>query len=213
VIKPACYIGGEWNSVVKDWDETPIKVALAYPDVYEVGMSNLGLMILYDILNREEGVLAERVYAPWIDMEEAMRCAGIPLYSLESRRPLAEFDIIGFSLQYELNYTNVLNMLDLAGLSPWAAERGDADPLIIGGGSCAYNAEPLADFFDLFVIGEGEEVLLELVRAYRRSRITSHEARSTKHEARSPKELRLRGYDLKKQSQFSRSECCVLSAA
>jgi radical SAM family uncharacterized protein len=172
VAKPARYTGHEWNSVVKDWDQVEVKVALAYPDIYEVGMSNLGLMILYDILNREEGVLAERVYAPWIDMEQAMRRAGIPLYSLESRRPLAEFDIIGFSLQYELNYTNVLNMLDLAGLSPLAAERGDADPLIIGGGSCTYNAEPLADFFDLFVIGEGEEVLLELVRAYRRLRIT-----------------------------------------
>ena len=171
VAKPARYTGHEWNSVIKDWDEVEVKVALAYPDVYEVGMSNLGLMILYDILNREEGVLAERVYAPWIDMEEAMRRAGIPLYSLESRRPLDEFDIIGFSLQYELNYTNVLNMLDLAGLSPLAAERGDADPLIIGGGSCTYNAEPLADFFDLFVIGEGEEVLLELVRAYRALRI------------------------------------------
>ncbi len=171
VAKPARYTGHEWNSVVKDWGQVGVKVALAYPDVYEVGMSNLGLMILYDILNREEGILAERVYAPWVDMEEAMRHAGIPLYSLESRRPLAEFDIIGFSLQYELNYTNVLNMLDLAGISPLAAERSDADPLIIGGGSCAYNAEPLADFFDLFVIGEGEEVLLELVRAYRGFRI------------------------------------------
>jgi len=172
VAKPARYTGHEWNSVVKDWNQVEVRVALAYPDIYEVGMSNLGLMILYDILNREEGVLAERVYAPWIDMEQAMRRAGIPLYSLESRRPLADFDIIGFSLQYELNYTNVLNMLHLAGLSPLAAERGETDPLIIGGGSCAYNAEPLADFFDLFVIGEGEEVLLELVRAYREFRGT-----------------------------------------
>jgi radical SAM family uncharacterized protein len=180
VAKPARYTGHEWNSVVKDWNDVEVKVALAYPDIYEVGMSNLGLMILYDILNREEGVLAERVYAPWFDMEEAMRRAGIPLYSLESRRPPTEFDIIGFSLQYELNYTNVLNMLDLAGIAPLAAERGDADPLIIGGGSCTYNAEPLADFFDLFVIGEGEEILLELVNAYRRSRITHHASRITK---------------------------------
>lgn len=172
VARPARYTGHEWNSVTKDWDEVEVKVVLAYPDIYEVGMSNLGLMILYDILNREGGVLAERVYAPWIDMEKAMRRAGIPLYSLESRRSLAEFDIIGFSLQYELNYTNVLNMLDLAGLAPLAAERGDADPLIIGGGSCTYNAEPVADFFDLLVIGEGEEVLLELVRAYREFRVS-----------------------------------------
>jgi hypothetical protein len=114
VAKPARYTGHEWNSVIKDWDGVEVKVALAYPDIYEVGMSNLGLMILYDILNREEGILAERVYAPWIDMEEAMRRAGIPLYSLESRHALGEFDIIGFSLQYELNYTNVLNMLNLA---------------------------------------------------------------------------------------------------
>jgi radical SAM family uncharacterized protein len=180
VAKPARYTGHEWNSVVKDWDGVEVKVALAYPDIYEVGMSNLGLMILYDILNGEEGVLGERVYAPWLDMEEAMRRAGIPLYSLESRRPLSDFDIIGFSLQYELNYTNVLNMLDLAGIAPLAAERGDADPLIIGGGSCTYNAEPLADFFDLFVIGEGEEVLLELVRAYRKFRVLGFEFRVNK---------------------------------
>jgi radical SAM family uncharacterized protein len=180
VAKPARYMGHEWNSVVKDWGQVDVKVALAYPDVYEVGMSNLGLMIIYDILNREEGVLAERVYAPWVDMEEAMRGAGIPLYSLESRRPLAEFDIVGFSLQVELNYTNVLNMLGLAGLSPLAAERSDADPLVIGGGSCTYNAEPLADFFDLFVIGEGEEVLPELARVYREFRVSGFEFRVAK---------------------------------
>ena len=166
VTKPARYTGHEWNSIVKDWGEVETKVALAYPDIYEVGMSNLGLMILYDLLNREGDVLAERTYAPWVDMEEEMRRAGIPLFSLESHRPLRDFDIIGFTLPYELNYTNVLNMLDLAGIPPLAAERDDSYPLIIGGGSCTYNPEPLADFFDLFVIGEGEEVLLELVRAY-----------------------------------------------
>lgn len=172
VTRPARYTGREWNSIVKDWDQARVKVALAYPDIYEVGLPNLGLMILYDILNREDDVLAERVYAPWVDMEEAMRQAGIPLFSLESRRPLADFDIVGFSLPYELNYTNVLNMLDLAGIPPLAAERSDDNnepseyPLIIGGGSGTYNPEPLADFFDLFVIGEGEEVLLELARAY-----------------------------------------------
>ncbi|MFB0535082.1 MAG: TIGR03960 family B12-binding radical SAM protein, partial [Anaerolineae bacterium] len=165
VRRPARYTGREWNSIVKDWDQVTVKVALAYPDIYEVGLSNLGLMILYDILNREDDILAERVYAPWVDMEEAMRQAGIPLFSLESRRPLADFDIVGFSLPYELNYSNVLNMLDLAGIPPLAPERGGDAPLIIGGGSGTYNPEPLADFFDLFVIGEGEEVLLELVRA------------------------------------------------
>ena len=167
VSKPARYTGHEWNSIVKDWDEVEVRVALAYPDIYEVGMSNLGLAILYDILNDQDFCLAERVYAPWLDMEEAMRKAGIPLFSLESRRPLREFDIVGFTLPYELNYTNVLNMLDLAGIPVLAAERGEDDPLIIGGGSCTYNAEPMARFFDLFVIGEGEEVVVELVQAYR----------------------------------------------
>jgi radical SAM family uncharacterized protein len=166
VTRPARYTGREWNSILKEWDQVEVKVALAYPDIYEVGLPNLGLMILYDILNREDDILAERVYAPWVDMEEAMRQAGIPLFSLESRRPLADFDVVGFSLPYELNYANVLNMLDLAGIPPLAAERGEDAPLIIGGGSGTYNPEPLADFFDLFVIGEGEEVLLELVRAY-----------------------------------------------
>jgi radical SAM family uncharacterized protein len=167
VTKPARYTGGEWNSVVKDWDKVDTKVALAYPDVYEVGMSNLALMILYDLLNRRKDMLAERVYTPWVDMEKAMRNAGIPLHSLETRHPLAEFDIIGFTLPYELNYTNVLTMLDLARIPVLAVDRRSKYPLVIGGGSGTYNAEPLADFFDLFVIGEGEEVLLELLEAYR----------------------------------------------
>ncbi len=166
VSKPARYTGGEWNSVTKDWEKVRTKVALAYPDLYEVGMSNLGLAILYDLLNREEDILAERVYAPWMDMEEALRGAKMPLYSLETKHPLREFDIIGFSLSYELNYTNVLTILDLAGLPLFAAQRGEGYPLVIAGGSCTYNPEPMADFFDLLVVGEGEEVLLELVRAY-----------------------------------------------
>ena len=168
VSKPGRYAGHEWNLRAKDWSKTALRVALAYPDVYEVGMSNLGLAILYDILNREPDVLAERVYAPWPDMEQAMRQSGVPLFALESRRPLQDFDWIGFSLQYELNYSNVLNMLDLAGLPVLASERmaQPSAPLVIGGGTCTYNAEPVADFFDLFVIGEGEEVVLELARLY-----------------------------------------------
>ncbi len=166
VTKPARYAGQEWNQVRKDWSQTGIKVALAYPDVYEVGMSNLGLAILYDLLNQQPDVLAERVYAPWTDMERAMRQAGLALFSLESRRSLREFDIVGFSLQYELNYSNLLNMLDLAGIPLLASQRNGGWPLIIGGGTCTYNAEPLVDFFDLFVIGEGERVLLELVALY-----------------------------------------------
>jgi radical SAM family uncharacterized protein len=167
VIKPARYTGGEWNSGVKDWDHTPIKVALAYPDVYEVGMSNLALMILYEIVNKQQDVLAERVYTPWVDMEQAMRTSGIPLYSLETRHPLHEFDIVGFTLPYELNYTNVLTMLDLGNIPLLAEERHDSHPLVIGGGSGTYNPEPLAPFFDLLVVGEGEEIILELLQLYR----------------------------------------------
>ncbi len=166
VEKPGRYTGGEWNSVVKDWESTPVKVALAYPDTYEIGMSNLGLMILYDILNRQPDILCERVYAPWLDMEERLRRAGLPLYSLETRHALTDFDIVGVSLPYELNYTNALTILSLGGMSPLAAERRPEDPLVIAGGSGAYNPEPMAAFFDLFVIGEGEEALLELVRLY-----------------------------------------------
>ena len=164
VQKPARYTGGEWNSVIKDWGAVQVKVALAYPDIYEVGMSNLGLAILYDVLNSQSDVLAERVYAPWPDMEARMRSAGMALFSLETRHPLREFDILGFSLQYELNYATALNMLDLAGIPLRAAERGPEWPLIIAGGSCTYNPEPLAPFFDAFVIGEGEEVILEVVQ-------------------------------------------------
>ncbi|MFA5310060.1 MAG: TIGR03960 family B12-binding radical SAM protein [Dehalococcoidales bacterium] len=167
VIRPARYTGGEWNITVKDWEETPIKVALAFPDTYELGMSNMAIPILYDILNRQADVLAERCYAPWVDMEAALRENHIPLPSLESRRPLKDFDIIGFSLGYELCYTNVLNMLDLAGLPLRSADRDDSHPLIIAGGSCTMNPEPMSDFIDAFVIGDGEDVILELLDVYR----------------------------------------------
>ncbi|MFW0858639.1 MAG: TIGR03960 family B12-binding radical SAM protein [Dehalococcoidia bacterium] len=167
VTRPARYTGGEWNSIKKDWNAVDVRIALSYPDAYEIGMSNLGLAILYDLLNRESDVLAERVYAPWSDMSAAMRSVGIPLFSLESRRPIRDFDIIGFSLGYELTFTNVLNMLDLARIPVLAADRGDSLPLVIAGGSCALNPEPMSDFIDLFVVGEGEEVILELVQAFR----------------------------------------------
>jgi radical SAM family uncharacterized protein len=168
VSKPARYSGGEWNSVVKDWSHTPLRVALAYPDVYDIGMSNLGLAILYEVLNQEDDVLCERVYAPWTDMEQAMRQEGIPLFSLETRHPLGEFDVIGFSLSYELTYTNVLNMLDLAGLPLLAAERRRALPLVIAGGSGALNPEPLADFVDAFALGDGEELIVDIIACIRR---------------------------------------------
>jgi radical SAM superfamily enzyme YgiQ (UPF0313 family) len=167
VTRPARYTGGEWNSLTKDWDKIPTKVALIYPDVYDIGMSNMALPILYRLLNDQPDVLAERAFAPWVDMETAMRQADIPLFSLESRHPLKEFDIIGFSLGYELTYTNVLNMLDLAQIPVLASERDDSHPLVIAGGSCALNPEPMTDFIDLFVIGDGEEVLLELLDSFR----------------------------------------------
>jgi radical SAM family uncharacterized protein len=165
--KPARYTGGEWHSHRKDWDKTAIKFALSYPDLYDIGMSNMAIPILYDILNNMPDVLAERVYAPWKDMENALRSAGLPLYALESRRPLKDFDIIGFSLGYELCYSNVLNMLDLAGIPSLAEERAGAYPFIIAGGSSTLNPEPMADFFDLFVLGDGEEVLIELMEVFR----------------------------------------------
>jgi radical SAM family uncharacterized protein len=163
VNRPARYTGNEWNSIVKDWDSVPVHIALAYPDAYEIGMSNMALPILYDILNKQPDVLAERVFTPWVDMAAAMKQAGLPLFSLESKKPLKDFDVIGFSLGYELTYTNILEMLDLAGIPLFSKDRDSSHPLVIAGGSGALNPEPMADFIDLFVVGDGEEVLLELV--------------------------------------------------
>lgn len=166
VRKPGRYVGGEYNSIVKDWETAPTRVCLSFPDIYDLGMSNLGLAILYDVLNALPDVLAERTYMPWVDMIAAMRKAHIPLYSLESKRALADFDIIGFSLPYEQLYTNLLEMLDLAGLPLRAEERDERYPLIVAGGHAALNPEPVADFVDAFVIGDGEEVIVEVVQAY-----------------------------------------------
>ncbi len=171
VSKPARYTGGEWNSVVRDWDASDVRMVFAYPDLYDIGMSNMGIGILYDIINGREGMLAERVFAPWSDMEQAMRAEGVPLWSLESRHPLSEFDVIGFSLSYEGTYTNILNMLDLARLPVLAEERTDAHPLVICGGSGALNPDALADFVDVFVLGDGEETIVDIadfVREWKR---------------------------------------------
>ena len=167
VEKPARYTGGEWGQILKDKNAVEIRFAFCFPDTYEIGMSNLGVRILYDVLNSRDDTWCERVYAPWVDMEACMRTQEIPLWAHESGDPISVFDIIGFSLQYELCYTNVLNMLELAGLPLLASERGDTDPLVVGGGPCTYNAEPIADYFDLFMIGEGEEVICELVSLYK----------------------------------------------
>ena len=173
VTRPARYTGGEWNAIVKQWEATPNRIVLCYPEIYEIGMSNLALPILYEIINSRQDALAERVYAPWMDMEAILRRESLALFSLESRHSLKEFDVIGFSLDYELTYTNVLNILDLAQIPLFSSERGGHYPLIIAGGSCALNPEPMSDFIDLFVIGEGEEVILELLdvlRAYKGNR-------------------------------------------
>jgi len=169
VEKPGRYIGGEYGEVVKDKNSVDLRFCFCFPDIYEIGMSNLGMKILTAILNNTDYCWCERCFAPWADMEEQLRKTKTPLFALESGDPLTEFDIIGFTLQYELSYTNALNMLDLAGIPLYAADRGDdlnAYPLIIAGGPCAYNPEPLAPFFDLFAIGEGEESLPELAELY-----------------------------------------------
>jgi radical SAM family uncharacterized protein len=171
VQKPARYAGGEWNAVHKEWESVDVRVAFAFPDVYEVGMSYLGLQILYGIVNNRPDALMERVFAPWTDMEEKMREHGIPLFALESRRPVRDFDILAFTLQYELSFSNLVNMLDLSGIPLRTAERDAGHPLVIAGGPCAFNPEPLADFIDLFVIGEGEESIGALLEAFLEARV------------------------------------------
>ncbi|MDK1032516.1 MAG: radical SAM protein, partial [Planctomycetia bacterium] len=166
VQKPAQYIGGEVNSVTKDWDSVALRFCIAFPDTYAVGMSHLGSTIIYGLLNRMEDVLCERAFAPWTDAEAVMRSVQIPLFSLESRRRVSEFDIVGFSLQYEMLHTNVLNMLDLAGIPIFSKDRTDADPLILAGGPATNNPEPMAPFIDLMLIGEAEEALPLLLRRY-----------------------------------------------
>ena len=163
VQKPAKYIGGEPGSILKDKNKVNLRFAFCFPDTYEVGMSHLGMKILYSLLNSVEDIWCERVFAPWVDMEALMREANIPLYALESLDPISEFDVVGFTLQYELSFTNILNMLDLGGIPLHTQERDNRCPLIVAGGPCACNPEPLADFIDLFMLGDGEEVILELM--------------------------------------------------
>ncbi len=170
VQRPVRYIGSEWNSIVRDGPDVDVRVALAYPDMYEIGMSHLGFRILYSLLNRKAGVAAERVFAPWPDLEEALRRRGLPLFSLETRRPLSEFDVLGFSLQYEMTLTNVLLMLDLGGVPLLAADRREGDPIVVAGGPVVMAPEPMADFFDLIAIGDGEELFPELLDRLRELR-------------------------------------------
>lgn len=170
VQKPARYTGGEYNQTIKNKAEVDFRFAFCFPDTYEIGMSNLGMRILYGVVNHIDGVWCERVFAPWGDMEEEMRRAGIPLYALESGDAVSDFDVLAFSLGYEMAYTNVLNLLDLAGLPVRAADRNESHPLVVAGGTCCFNGEPLAPFIDVFSLGEGEDVTVEMVEACRRGK-------------------------------------------
>lgn len=167
VNKPARYIGMEQNTYKKDLGKVSVKFAFAFPDLYDIGMSHLGLHILYNLINQQEDYACERVFSPWLDMEELMRRENLPLYTLESKEELSNFDFLGFTLQYEMSYTNILNILDLSNIPLRKENRTDDHPLIIAGGPCAYNPEPLAEFIDIFVIGEGEEIILELMDLYK----------------------------------------------
>ena len=164
--KPGRYIGGEYGEIVKNKEEIACRWAFCFPDTYEIGMSNLGMRILYGVLNEQPDVWCERCYAPWTDMAEELRKAGIPLWALESGDPLVDFDIVAFTLQYEQAFTNVLYMMELAGIPYKAADRGNDLPILIAGGPATYNPEPVAEFFDIFSIGEGEEALPEFARLY-----------------------------------------------
>jgi radical SAM family uncharacterized protein len=171
VQKPGRYVGGELNSVTKNWTSVQTRVAFVFPDIYDIGISNLGIQILYDQVNRRADALAERTYAPWTDMEAKMRENGIPLYSLETKHALADFDLIGFTLPYETLYTNALNLLDLAGIPVRAEERSESDPIIIAGGHSCFNPEPMHAFIDAFVIGEGEEVIHEIIDVIKKNKV------------------------------------------
>ncbi len=173
VAKPGRYVGGEYNSVTKDWEDVSFRVAMAFPDIYDLGMSNLGLMMLYDAINRQPEMLAERVFNPWGDMESVMRDEGIPLYGLETKHTIREFDVFAITLPYEQLYTNVLTLLDLADMPLLAADRDTAYPLVIAGGHACYNPEPMTDFIDGFVVGEGEEIIVEIAQLLQHLKATN----------------------------------------
>ena len=168
--KPARYIGGEVNAVTKNPDDVQVRFAMCFPDVYEIGMSHLGIQILYDMFNRRDDVWCERVYSPWVDLDKVMREEKIPLFALESQDPVRDFDFLGITIQYEMCYTNILQVLDLSGIPLHAKDRTEEDLIVIGGGPCAYNPEPIAEFFDMFYIGEGETVYNELLDTYKENR-------------------------------------------
>ena len=165
--KPARYIGNEVNMIKKDPQAVDIRFCMCFPDVYEIGMSHLGIQILYDMFNKREDTYCERVYSPWPDLDKIMREQQIPLFSLETQSPVKEFDFLGITLQYEMCYTNILQILELSGIPVWAKDRTMDDPIVIGGGPCSYNPEPIADFFDVFYIGEGETRYEDMFNTYK----------------------------------------------
>ena len=170
VQKPARYTGGEFNEIKKDLEQIRVRIAFCFPDTYEIGMSNVGMRILYGVMNEMDGVWSERVFAPWADMEDAMRANNIPLWALESQDPIKDFDMIAFTIGYEMSYTNILNMLNLAGIPLHSRDRNDLKNIVFAGGVCAFNPEPLADFIDFFALGEGEEITPEIIRLYDRAK-------------------------------------------
>ena len=170
--KPARYIGGEVNAVIKDKNDVDIRFAMCFPDLYEIGMSHLGIQIIYDMFNRRSDVWCERVYSPWLDLDKILRERHIPLFALESQDPVKDFDFLGITIQYEMCYTNILQILDLSEIPMYSSDRCESDPIVIGGGPCTYNPEPLADFFDIFYIGEAEvsyDALFDLYKSCKQS--------------------------------------------
>lgn len=166
VEKPGRYIGHEKNCVYKNIEDVKVRFGFAFPDTYEIGMSYMGMQILYNVLNEQKDIYCERIFAPNADMEELMRVEGVPLFTIETKTPAGELDVIGFTLQDELSYTNILNILELAGIPLLRPERGEDEPLVVSGGPCAYNPEPLADIIDLFMVGDGEETIVEVSKLY-----------------------------------------------
>ena len=167
ISQPARYIGGEVNMVKKDPSKVAVRFAMCFPDVYEIGMSHLGIQILYDMFNRRDDVYCERVYSPWMDLDPIMREQKIPLFAVESQDPIKNFDFLGITIQYEMCYTNILQVLELSQIPLHAEDRTEEDPIVIGGGPCTYNPEPIAPFFDLFYMGEGEVVYFDLIDRYK----------------------------------------------
>ncbi len=183
VDKPARYIGNEFNSVMKDTSQVNIRFAMCFPDVYEIGMSHLGIQILYDMFNRMDDVWCERVYSPWPDLHEIMKQENIPLFGLESQEPIKDYHFVGMTLQFEMCYTNILQILDLAQIPLRSRDREDGCPIVIAGGPCTYNPEPIADFFDIFYIGEGETQYGNLFELYKKAKADGLSREEFLHEA------------------------------